>query len=484
MAKDLQDLQKRSTVNENTTSSNDILFNIDSDLMQSLPITDVINIHGAPHQFTSIADPRININNPLNQRYLGRVYTKYIIRNMPLLLITPGVPRYAGASDWGDRVTLSSTAYGGKYYYLEFAYTTYYRYVDTMLRAAVAFLGIENEQYAGKTLGTVQWGVDLDNSGVNNHTSVMGQWFNNFLGKELCKSTVPFYADFGPSSQDSLSNTSTSSSLASTINSYSDKFREWQFTARSGASLSGTSFSENDPASHVSNDKSLAGILDKVRTVLSGGRLVFPKIWSDSSFSRSYTANMKLVSPSGDKISIFFNILVPLFHVLALTLPRQDTGNDAGYVSPFLVRAYYKGMFNIDLGLISSLSITKGAEGEWTKDGLPTVVDISFEIEDLYQAFYMSMGDAASAFLGLLPLKSSGEGGSNLTTNITELDYIANMCGINVNNPNDIRMGRLLKLLNFDNTIRDVVNYSILGRFSEWINTPGIGTLFSRLFNF
>ena len=189
---------------------------------------------------------------------------------------------------------------------------------------------------------------------------------------------------------------------------------------------------------------------------------------------------MKLVSPSGDKLSIFFNILVPLFHVLALTLPRQHNADANGYVSPFLIRAYYKGMFNIDLGLITSMSINKGSEGEWTKDGLCTVMEISFEIEDLYQAFYMSMGGAIQAFFGL-DFSNQGEGGGNISTNITELDYIANMCGINVNNSNEARMGTLISLLNIGSLGRDILNYSILGKVGEWINTPSISTLFSGL---
>ena len=449
--------------------------------LQALPITDVVNIHGAPHQFSAITDPRINSENRLEQQYLGRVYSKYIVRNMPLLFITPGTAQYAGGNSMFDASLGSKTAYGGKYYYLKFAYSTYYRYVDTMLRTAAVFLGIENEPYAGTTLGSVQWGY-TGTSGVKNPAkSTMGRMLDSFLGSSLCKDVVPFYADFGPSSQDSLSNSSTTSNLASKINSYSDKFREWQFIGGSAKSLFNLQ-SDDSATTEAATSGLAAGIADKVRTVLSGGRLVFPKIWSDSSFGRSYTASMKLVSPSGDKLSIFLNILVPLFHVLALTLPRQHNADASGYVSPFLIRAYYKGMFNIDLGLITSMSITKGAEGEWTKDGLSTVMDISFEIEDLYQAFYMSMGGVVQGFLGL-DTSNAGEGGGNLSTNITELDYIANMCGINVNNPNDERMLSLTNILSFKNVGSDLLNYTILGKFGEWVNTPSINTLFSGVLN-
>ena len=66
---------------------------------------------------------------------------------------------------------------------------------------------------------------------------------------------------------------------------------------------------------------------------------------------------MKLVSPSGDKLSIFLNILVPIYHLLGFCLPREAT--DQAYFSPFLIRAYYKGLFNVDMAIMPSLSVTK-----------------------------------------------------------------------------------------------------------------------------
>ena len=42
---------------------------------------------------------------------------------------------------------------------------------------------------------------------------------------------------------------------------------------------------------------------------------------------------------------------------------KEDTvkDNPNGYVNPFLVRACYKGFFNIDTGIITDMSVTKGA---------------------------------------------------------------------------------------------------------------------------
>ena len=162
---------------------------------------------------------------------------------------------------------------------------------------------------------------------------------------------------------------------------------------------------------------------------------------------------MKLVSPSGDKLSVFLNILVPIYHLLAFTLPRE--ADNQAYFSPFLVRAYYKGLFNVDMGIIPGLSITKGDEGEWTIDGIPTVANISFEIRDLYSGLYMS--------------KQTNEKDRGIMSNIQELDYIANSCGINVNDQEIMRTIRMHIALGFS-TVTDKVTIGIFGNVAQYFN--------------
>jgi hypothetical protein len=115
-------------------------------------------------------------------------------------------------------------------------------------------------------------------------------------------------------------------------------------------------------------------------------------------------------------------------------------------------------MFNIDMGIMTSLTINKGAEGEWTVDGLPTVADVSFDIKDLYSGMFMSrMHDNKSM---------------DIISNITELDYIANSCGININ---DQEVGRTTKLYS-------VLRYDLKGRIQDWVTSGIFGNL-SQYFN-
>jgi hypothetical protein len=113
-----------------------------------------------------------------------------------------------------------------------------------------------------------------------------------------------------------------------------------------------------------------------------------------------------------------------------------------GYTSPFIIKAFYKGMFNIDMGIITEMTFTKGKEGGWTKDCLPTVVDVSFTIQDLYST--LSLTPAGSL------LKS------NTMQNIAEMDYLANTCGVNINEPDVLRMVNMFVTFNIKNVFMDV----------------------------
>jgi hypothetical protein len=372
--------------------------------------------------------------------------------------MAPGVPRFLHGSDKKNLKNLLSGFDGntdaieklmdgktGKFYTLEYQYTEYYYYVNTMLRSAAIFLGIENEKINGKNLvgkkdnGTALWANSWkDETSVGANNVLYDNSVFNFL--KPYANCIAFYADAGNTVDDSFSNNTGDSELKGMINGLSDKAREISFMLGTASSKLGLNYDlvgnidnigdtlANTVNKILGNNSGLGRILGNASTILAGGRLILPEIWNDSSFSRSYSCSMKLVSPSGDKLSIFMNILVPIYHLLGLTLPRE--ASDQAYMSPFLIRAYYKGLFNVDMGIISGLNITKGDEGEWTVDGLPTVANVSFDIKDLYSGLYMS--------------KSFGEGSTKgILSNIQELDYIANSCGINVN---DHEVGRMIKM--------------------------------------
>lgn len=471
-------------------------------LGEGLEIKDFRGIFGIPHQFLPSADPRIDGTNKTAS--IGRVYTCKILEPIPLLLITPGTPVFMSKYSKKQRQSvieyyLGSTNIakstieslidngGGKYYSLRYNYTEYFEYVNAMLRSAAFYLKINDVKVDGKKLGSYNWlysntkGFGADPNTAKN-TDLWGhEGLFKYLGPHA--GTLPFYVNAETSISDSFSNSTTQPSVASLANGLSDKGREINYLLGNVSGFVGKSFDKFTQDS--SDGKSLADSIENTQnmingilgsgvssilgritgaaeTLIAGGKMIFPDIWESSDYSRSYSVTMKLVSPSGDKLSIYLNILVPIYHLLGLCLPRASTQD--GYFSPFLVRCYYKGLFNVDMGLITDLTVTKGTDGEWTVDGLPTVAEVSITIKDLYTNLTMSKG---------------GAGKNEILKNVSELDYIANSCGINVNEPDVRRNVEMYIALGFTNKIKDKVTIGIFGKASQWFNNK-ITKIFGR----
>jgi hypothetical protein len=84
-------------------------------------------------------------------------------------------------------------------------------------------------------------------------------------------------------------------------------------------------------------------------------------------------------------------------------------------------------MFHIDMGMVTSCDIVKGDQGCWTQDGLPTQITVQLSIKDMYSVMTQSMG----------------KGTNTILSNPAQMDYLANMCGINIAPAN---IGRTLEL--------------------------------------
>lgn len=391
-------------------------------------IKNVRGIHGMPYQFMSSVDRR------LPDSGFGRKYTSKIISRVPLLLITPGMPEFMdGFSKKQKNDILTHIATGmqdevlssllenedGKFYSFKFAYNEYYAYVNPMLQKVARYLNIQDEPSPdGTPLDRYEW-ENYANSSLKNFVS--------------SAEVVAFYLDSDTQISESFSNNTGESALSSSMKSLSDMGREITYLMGgvSGELYEKVSGNAQDALASLDDFTSKYNnilpirIIDKLKqgaqVVVGGGNLIFPERWDSSDFSRSYDISLKLRTPDGDKFSWFMNIAVPLIHLIALSAPHQLGVN--GYQSPFLIRAFYKGFFNVDMGMVTSLSINKGDKGKWTLDGLPTEVDINMNIKDLYQILTISDDSDLSGIL----------------SNTALLDYLANMCGVNVNKPDILR---------------------------------------------
>jgi len=142
----------------------------------------------------------------------------------------------------------------------------------------------------------------------------------------------------------------------------------------------------------LSSVTSIFGISDPagaLSTFMGTGYFDFPEVYQSSSFNKSYNFTMKLMSLYGNPLSIFY-MYFPVAFMLSGAFPRA-IGKTA-YTSPFVLRAYARGKYAIPLGIIDSITITRGSdEFGWSYDHLPLSINITFSIKDLSPIMYVAL---------------------------------------------------------------------------------------------
>lgn len=418
--------------------------------VSNLVTTDLNGIFCVPYQFMDTVDRR------LKNSELGRKYSDKIVSRMPLLFIAPGKQSFMEDFDSDDTNAVSNFLFGkatdtasgdvnelisgtGRYYSFEYDYAEYYKYVNAMCTSVAYFMGIHDEVV--KIGGHESTVADIDWS-----TATSDSFQSYFSSKE----NVIFYCNGLTEVSESFSNSTTESSLASTINGYSDTVNEIKFLLGDGDSVINNllGYAEDVATSLTSSLSGITsslggGIISSLSTagvsnVLSGGKIIFPKIWQDSNYDKSYSLDFKLRSPDNDQLSIFLNVIVPYIHLLALCMPRQVENDPNGYSAPFLVKCFCKGMFNVDMGLITSVSATRGGEQNWNNNGIPSQIDLNIEIQDLYPGLFMTSatGDTDKESSGIFHV-------DEVVNNTAYMDFLSNMAGLNIAQPELLRKAKL-----------------------------------------
>ena len=194
-----------------------------------------------------------------------------------------------------------------------------------------------------------------------------------------------FKVDFSGSVSESFSNSTGEIGTKDSLKSLAQKSRDVKFSMSGGNVLGDTI---KDVMGYTKDimmgalDSVTFGASNVVQTLLGGGYIDIPKKWEDSTASFpqiNYT--IQLISPYGNTFSQLQNIYIPLAMLLAGTMP-QATGR-ASYTSPFLCSIFNKGKQNIKLGMITSLSITRGTSNlAFNKYKKALAIDVSFTVTD------------------------------------------------------------------------------------------------------
>lgn len=207
------------------------------------------------------------------------------------------------------------------------------------------------------------------------------------------KTLDEYYTDFfispNVSYSETFQNSAKQSMLQGIVSGASDMAKELSFLLSAGGqeslrdSITNVGSQLSDLIGQATGGEGLLNrIMKGATTVISGANIVFPEIWQDSSFSRNFSIEVSLKTPYGNPESVFTDIMVPLAHWLALAAPRQRSINTYG--APFLVKFFIPGFCAVDMGIVESLTITKGGDGSaWSMDGLPLEMNLSISIKDL-----------------------------------------------------------------------------------------------------
>jgi len=361
-----------------------------------------------------------------------------------------------------------------KYFSTDVDYVEYIKYVNLLCRGAALFMGIGEQLVPGTTIPykeynwsnwTLPDGQTKRTENVLEGTMVDGLPGSETLGKiggaikskvddigreydemsEAFKngdkgswledpqfmekiSTARYYVDFyvtpSTSYSESFSNRTEQSAFANALNKGSDMLKEIVFAMGANAldssvlteSMANIAGSVRKDMERLSGGKDnlFSRLIMDAQTILSGANIIFPEIWHSSERNQSYRAEIKLVSPYGTTEAIYLNTLVPMFHILAFTLPRQASVN--AYSAPFLIKAHINKWFSCEMGIIDSCEIQKGG---WNVNGFPSEITINLSFKDLYSALPISKIDN---------FKSAYK----FALNQSLMEYMSVSCGLNM----------------------------------------------------
>lgn len=302
-------------------------------------------------------------------------------------------------------------------------------------------------------------------SAPSKDSDVAGFW--DFVNAELDDGSnfVTFRVDNDSTASESFSNQTGDSEIAGKINSMSGQSRETRFNFAGGNLGDGVIASSIEAVGGAIKDF-LGGVADSLMisgiAALGGSAFVdIPKHWTGSSANlprMSYS--FSLVSPYGNKLSQLMFMYVPLCMILAGSLPLS-TGKQS-YTSPFLVEVYDRGRAQTRLGIIDSLSITRGTTHlGFNNSGQAMGIDVSFTIQDLSSVLHMPLIQGFQSTFGV-----AGSGAGLFDDDTVFSDYMAILGSLTVNEQT-YAIERLR--LRLTSVMANINTWASTAHFANWV---------------
>ena len=469
-----------------TTNPSEINLTYRTQTANNMIVT--VSAYGSPPQWTQYADPRIMSvrREKIDLEYtVGRRYAETVISQPTILSLCPGIIEFnakaiAAETNYDDvsQLIMGATenlgdlkdalnGMSGKL--VRFTPTWdpqsravmstgtsanvsgYIAYVNTLSKIFVAYLGrnadINNNSQelhgaspdaAGQDLGPLQnrlvpkiggYYKDLDWKEIDGKVDNSIFLFENGSAEQLNYPFVNFYVSGQLSVDESFDTTVRSSTIEDMLNGQvGATMKDIAFIT--GRAI-GNSLVEEDVQRLMSESSSkFGGILGNIfkdgMEFFRGGKVVLPQIVDDCTYGKSCQFTCKFISPAGDVESIFWNVIAPYFHLLPFVLPQQIGSSLDMYSYPFMCKAACKGLFNCPMGVVRGFRVNRGGSDNelWTNEGIPTEIEVQFEITPLYTKLMLSENNS----LG---------GPAKFIKNTGLQEYVATLTGV------DMRLGEL-----------------------------------------
>lgn len=425
--------------------------------------------------------------------------------------LADGLGKKLTGQEWFDQ---QEDNYDMKFFSFQQDWTDFRMYFNTMVQQTAIFMGIGNEVVPGAdiaspdkaTFGRFDWsdytlsmymagrgsigatsmfGAGGGAEGVTGAVSDLGKkiyegWnavygaatntasqdeidaYSKLTNEE--KYYTEFYINPNISYSESFSNVTSPSIFAQLFETASETAKEFGFfmdnvrfdsEGRAGATNEQAANAIRGAADAVGlGGTGIGGVLNRfihgATTVLSGANLVFPDIWKNANFGKSYNIEIELKTAYGNRKNIFMDLFVPAWFWICLTAPRQMSVNS--FRSPFLLRCHVPGIFSSDMAIVESLNIMKGGDGTaWSAEGFPLEMRLSIQIRELYSALFTSAVHSASM-----------TDAYNYLWNTSLHDYIGAMSGLDMRESDIFRKLQVAKTLaqnSIENTFSHPFDY-------------------------
>lgn len=194
---------------------------------------------------------------------------------------------------------------------------------------------------------------------------------------------VSFRVDYTGATQESFSNSTTESSLAQKFNSMSSAAKDLRMNFGGAVESIPGLKTITDGIGAVVNGTLSVLHLEGLAATAGSAFVDIPKHWESSSARLPQASySMTLISPYGNPVSQMFNIYFPLSLLLGGALPLS-TGKQS-HTSPFLCQLHDRGHTVTRLGIIDSLSISRGTSNlGFNNEGMPMAIKVTFTVLDL-----------------------------------------------------------------------------------------------------